>query len=41
VTVVTVRADAIFLLVTPIKVVVQNVGHHFTFGGSGSGIQCM
>jgi hypothetical protein len=36
--VVPVRADAIFLLVTPIKVVVQDVGHHVTSGGFGSGI---
>jgi hypothetical protein len=36
-----VRADAILLLVSPIKVVVQDVGHHVTSGGSGSGIQCV
>jgi hypothetical protein len=36
-----VRADAVFLLVTPLTVVGQDVGHHFTSGGSGSGIQCV
>jgi hypothetical protein len=34
-----VRADAVLLLGTPIKVVVHDVGHNFTSGGSGSGIQ--
>jgi hypothetical protein len=35
------RADAVLLLGAPIKVVVHDVGHHFTSGGSGSGIQCV
>jgi hypothetical protein len=38
---VSVGADAVLLFGSPLTVVGQDVGHHFTSGGPGSGIQCV